>query len=161
MNPIAHLLAELDANKKVKKRKPPYRKPQSVKQLEELNHQARRVKHPNMPNLDYQKFSDQKANDLTKAIVKYIELRGGFSSRINNTGSYRPELGRFIKSTSKRGLADVMGTYKCKSLNIEVKIGKDRMSEDQIKVQGAVERSGGLYFIARDFTTFKTWFDGL
>ena len=160
-NPIAQLLADLEANKKQKKRKPPYRKPQSILDLEELNHADRRNRYPNQPNLAYLRFSDKTANDLTKSIVKYIELCGGFASRINNTGLYRPELGRFVKSNSKRGIADISAVHKSLSLSIEIKIGKDRMSEDQIKVQSAIERSGGRYFIARDFTTFKEWFDGL
>jgi Holliday junction resolvase len=61
----------------------------------------------------------------------------------------------------KRGLADIWATYQGKSLQIEVKIGADRQSEDQIKVQQQQEEAGGLYFVAKDFSSFKNWIDQL
>jgi len=42
-----------------------------------------------------------------------------------------------------------------------VKIGADRQSEDQIKVQQQQEEAGGLYFVAKDFSSFKNWIDQL
>ena len=144
-----------------KKPKPSYRKPEAVKQLEELNHADRLKRFPNVPNLAYLKYRDDTANNLTKCVVKYIELLGGFASRINSTGQYRPELKRFVYGSSKKGIADVMGTLYGKSLNIEVKIGKDKQSEHQINVQHQIERSGGVYYIARNFTEFKQFIDNL
>lgn len=66
-----------------------------------------------------------------------------------------------MPNTQKRGLSDVIAVYKGKSLNIEVKTGNDRMSEHQLKIKNDIESSGGLYFIARDFQSFKLWFDNL
>ena len=43
-------------------------------------------------------------------------------------------------------------------MKIEVKIGKDRQSEAQRQYQAAIEQAGGLYYIARDFTTFVAWY---
>ena len=43
-------------------------------------------------------------------------------------------------------------------INTTVKIGLDRQSEAQRRYQATVERAGGLYFIAKDFTTFVEWY---
>jgi len=152
-------MLNLPPDKPRKTPKAPYRKPQAVKELEEMFHQSRMNRYPNQPGLAYLTFRDDTANNLTKCIVKYIELKGGFASRINNQGTFRD--GRYTFNSSKKGIADVMGTYKGRSLNIEVKIGKDRMSEAQINVQEQVTKAGGVYYIAKNFTDFKTYFDNL
>lgn len=144
---------------KNKKRKPSYRKPESIKQLETIAMEEARQRYPNMPHLAPRTFRDDSANGLTKCIVSYIQLKGGFASRINSTGQYRPELRKYVYGTGRKGLADIMATFKGKSLHIEVKIGRDRQSEHQVKIQAEVEASGGLYYIARNFTDFKIWFD--
>jgi len=143
---------------KSKKRKASYRKPESVKQLEALAMDEARSKY-SCPHLAPRTFRDDSANGLTKCIVSYIQLKGGFASRINSTGQYRPELRKYVYGTGRRGLADIMATFKGKSLHIEVKIGRDRQSEHQMKVQAEVEKSGGLYYKAKDFTMFKQWLD--
>ena len=106
-------------------------------------------------------YRKSEANALTKCIVQYIEYNGGFASRINNMGTYRPGLQRYTRSNSKKGIADIMGTYKGISLNIEVKIGRDKLSEYQIQVQEKVTKAGGIYYIARNFSDFKVFFDNL
>ena len=54
-------------------------------------------------------------------------------------------------------MADIIATYQGLSLNIEVKIGLDKQSKNQKRVQQEIEASGGLYFIARDFDGFVAW----
>jgi hypothetical protein len=108
-------------------------------------------------------WSDAKANGLTNCIIDWITFNGGFASRINSTGMMRKVGGqmRWTTGTSVKGIADVMATYQGRSLHIEVKIGKDRMSEAQKKVQAQVEKSGGLYFVAKDMAGFLEWWDGV
>ncbi|HUT43367.1 MAG TPA: hypothetical protein VMW95_03440, partial [Desulfobacterales bacterium] len=60
----------------------------------------------------------------------------------------------------QKGTADISATIKGLSVKIEVKM-KDKQSPDQKIYQEQVERAGGLYFVARDFTSFKQWFDEL
>jgi biotin-(acetyl-CoA carboxylase) ligase len=143
--------------------KAPFKKSAAVRELEALANKAARIKYPNTPDYAFapRKFRDDSANGLTSCIVKYITFRGGFASRINSTGVYNQKLRKYIPGTSRKGLADIMATYKGKSLHIEVKIGKDRQSEYQMKVEADVMRSGGLYFIAKDFDSFKVWFDNI
>ncbi len=138
-----------------------YKKSDSVKELEQLADAEASRKHPSMPFLCPRKFRDDTANGLTKCIVKYIELNGGFASRLNNQGTYSRRLGKYIPSTSKRGLPDIIATYKGLSLHIEVKHGRDRQIESQKAVEFAVNGAGGVYYIAQDFTDFKDWFDDL
>jgi hypothetical protein len=122
------------------------------------------------------KFNDSSANNLTKSIIKYIELMGYQAERINNTGRYIDNKktvknimgqsiqigsGQYIKGTGTNGTADISATIKGKSIKIEVKFGKDRQSETQKEYQASIERSGGIYYIAKDFETFYNFFNTL
>lgn len=148
---------------KRKNPKPAYKKSEAVKELERLADADARRLHPNIDPayLAPRRFRDDSANGLTDCIVKYITLKGGFASRINNTGIFDRRLNRYRPGTSRKGLADIMGTYLGRSLHIEVKINRDVQSEHQKKVEAEVTRSGGLYFIARDFLWFKKWLDAI
>lgn len=135
-------------------KRPAYRKPEAVKELERLANEAAMFKHPTGPHLAPRKFRDDTANGLTQCIVQYIVLCGGFATRINNQGTWRKKQNRLIPGTSRRGLADVMATYNGVSLHIEVKIGKDRQSLAQKYYQAAIERAGGVYWIVCNFNEF-------
>ena len=91
--------------------------------------------------------------------MAYLRLKGAFVSRLNNTGVYDRRLHRYRCGTNRKGLPDILATYKGISLMIEVKAGKDRLSEDQKKARQEQELSGGLSFVAHNFTEFKAWFD--
>lgn len=156
-------------------RKPRYQKPQAVKYLEELADIMNQRRHPNTPvkYLVKAKYRDDTANGLTRCIVDYIKLNGGQAERINTTGvpidrrrEVKDVLGhsRTIGSIEWRtgggtnGSADISATIKGRSVKIEVKIGRDRQSEAQRQYQQAVEQAGGLYYVAKDFTSFVAWY---
>lgn len=147
--------------KKAPKR--PYKKPDAVRELERLANLEAIRKHPSIEPrfLAPRQYRDDTANTLTSAVVKYIELLGGWASRVNSMGVYDRRLNKYRRSTQKKGIADIIATYKGLSLQIEVKIGRDKQSEDQERVQQQVTEAGGLYYIARNFTDFKTWIDKL
>jgi hypothetical protein len=122
------------------------------------------------------KFSDSSANNLTKAIIKYIELMGYQAERISNTGRYVDNTkkfkniqgqtmqvgsGQYIPGTGTKGTSDISSTIKGKSVKIEVKFGKDRQSEAQKDYQSTIERSGGIYYIAKDFESFYNFYQTL
>ena len=141
-----------------KPKKAAYTKPEAVKRLEQVTGNKHR---------------DDTANELTRCIIDYIEYKGGQAERINTTGipidsrrqvtditgrtrnigslTWRP-------SGSTVGSADISATINGRSVKIEVKIGKDRQSEAQRRYQQAIERAGGLYYIARNFTEFHSWY---
>ena len=116
---------------KSKKRKQSYRKPDAVKDLEKLAMEAAKQKYPNIPEyvLAPRKFRDDTTNGLTSCITAYLKLKGAFVSRLNNTGIYDKQLNKYRPGTSRKGLPDILATYHGKSMMIEVKTGRDRMSE--------------------------------
>lgn len=146
------------------KKKPrlPYKKPDAVKHLEQLLYEDDCRRHPSTdPRYIARRIMrDDTAGGLTQCIVKYVRLQGAFASRLNNTGVYRG--GRYTRSTSRRGLPDILITGRNgRSIFVEVKAGRDRMSQWQKAVRNDQQQAGGLYYLARNFTDFKTWFDGI
>jgi hypothetical protein len=152
-----------------------YCKPKAVRQLEENVFLNKQIKHPNIPInlLSKEAFRDDKANGLTKCIITFIQLKGGQAERINTTGrpidrtqTYTDVVGitrtigriEWIKGTATNGSADISATIKGRSVKIEVKIGADRQSQTQKDYQQAIEKAGGLYYIAKDFTSFIEWY---
>lgn len=158
----------------IKHRKPRYQKPQAVRELEELADIANAKAHPQFAKYAPKaKYRDDTANGLTRCILDYIRLHGGQAERINTTGvpiDRRREVtdvlghSRTIGSIEWRqgggtvGSADISAVINGKAAKIEVKIGKDRQSEAQRQYQQAVEQAGGLYYIAKDFTSFVAWY---
>lgn len=140
-----------------------YVKPEAVKELERLADAEARRLHPTM-NPDHiapRLYRDDTANGLTACITAFLKLSGAFVSRLNNSGIYDKRLNKYRPGTNRKGLPDVVCTYQGKSIMIEVKTGRDRMSEHQERIRCEQERSGGLYYVARNFTEFKKWFDDL
>jgi hypothetical protein len=116
-------------------------------------------RHPNLPAyaLPRPRYSDKDANGLTRCIIDYVRLSGGYATRINTMGLFDPHTGKWRKSGSTKGTADIHACLLGKHLSIEVKAGRDRMSEHQESTRHKVEQSGGLYFEARSFQSFYEW----
>jgi len=143
--------------------------------LEEIERDYLMEKYPSVPYtaLAKSKWNDKTANGLTQCIVKFLDMSGHQAERINTMGVYRGPnkvrdvdgsirivgKGRYTKSTGTKGSADISATINGKSVKIEVKIGKDRQSDDQKIYQEKIERAGGLYFIAKNFDEFLEWYD--
>jgi len=121
------------------------------------------------------KYTDKTANSLTKAIVKWINLNGYQAERISTSGRWvdnskvvtdvlgnqkKIGSGKYIKGSGTKGSADISATIKGRSIKIEVKM-KDKQSEAQIEYQKAIERAGGIYFIAKDFISFYEFYTTL
>lgn len=113
------------------------------------------------------KYAYHTANGLTRAIIDFIELNGGQAERVTVTGrpyEVRGVGGRCVgvgwqKSHMTVGTADISATIGGQSVKIEVKIGRDRQSEAQRRYQRNIERAGGLYYVARNFEDFVSWFN--
>lgn len=120
-----------------------------------------RRKYPSLPEpaVCAPKYTDRTANGLTRMIVDYVTLSGGWATRVTTTGQMRH--GRWIYGTTKQGTADVHAVYRGLHLSIEVKIGKDRQSPYQKKVEAEVNAAGGHYFLAKNFQGFYTWITSL
>ena len=114
-----------------------------------------------------------KANDLTKAVIKFIQLSGGQSERISVTGrrvdmrkTYTDVLGqqrqigsvRWIKSSMQKGSADISATIAGRSVKIEIKVGRDRIRPEQEIYKLQVEKAGGIYLLIHTFDQFYEWY---
>lgn len=102
------------------------------------------------------------ANTLTGQIIRFIQRHGGQAERVAVMGVPREAGGRTIWTHTNMtvGTADISATIQGRSVKIEVKIGTDRQSEAQKRYQKQVEDAGGIYYIARDFETFQSWYYG-
>ncbi|MCX6279016.1 MAG: hypothetical protein NT004_13120 [Bacteroidetes bacterium] len=134
-------------------------------------------RHPNDPKGFWEnvgKITVNSANSLTKAVIKFIRLKGYHADNIkvtrrmiDNRVTYTDVLGhvrqigscKWIKSSMKIGSADISATLQGgKSVMIEVKWGKDRQSEAQKRFQASIEKAGGVYLIIHKFEEFYEWY---
>ncbi|MCA0363619.1 MAG: hypothetical protein LCH67_06220 [Bacteroidetes bacterium] len=141
--------------------------------LQELYHASKQAKYPTVPYLSVTKFSDKKANDLTRAIITFLQLKSQQAERVSSEGrvidnrqTVTDSIGRImtigtmkrVYSSTTKGTADISATINGRSVKIEVKIQKDVLSEAQKAYQKAIESAGGIYLIAKDFQSFYDWF---
>ncbi len=114
-------------------------------------------------------YRDDTANGLTKCITDYINFSGGNANRINVQGQPRKErialafgnyreVLRFTPSTTNKGTADLHCIIGGRHVSIEIKIGKDTLSEHQLKEMNRVTAAGRLYFVARDMASFVKYY---
>lgn len=106
-------------------------------------------------------YRDAKANDLTKSIIDFINFSGGDANRINCQGQVRKINGRMVwtHGATRKGSADIHAIFKGRHISIEIKIGKDKQSVDQIKEAERVTKAGGLYFVAKNMQSFLEWWN--
>lgn len=131
----------------------------ALKELAAQAFEKKKLDHPSMPEFAIvkTKFNDSTSNDLTKCILAYFRMNGGYAVRINTQGQWNEKLGMFTKSTTKKGTSDVHGCLNGRFYSIEVKIGRDSQSDEQEETQVYVEASGGLYFVAKNYQSFYEW----
>jgi hypothetical protein len=146
-----------------------------LKELQRLSFEAKQRKYPNVPSdsLPPSKYNDKTANGLTRCVIDFLFLEGWQAERINNTGrvvdrrtTYTDVVGRvktiggieWVKGTGTDGTADISATIAGKSVKIEIKIGNDKQSPKQKEYQAIIERAGGVYFIAKSFQAFYSWY---
>jgi Holliday junction resolvase len=69
-------------------------------------------------------------------------------------GTYSKKMGKYVRSGSKKGMADITSIINGKHVSIEIKTGRDKMRPDQLKVRDEVEAAGGIYIVASTFDNF-------
>lgn len=140
--------------------------------LKALDVERKKREHPNLAlnNPDAitpYHYKQNSSNGLTRCIIDAINLTGGFATRRNNAGTFRE--GKTIKRdfgmnaikerstytfNGTRGVEDIDAFYNGVNVKIEVKYGKDRMSEAQRTYQRNLEKVGGIYIVARNLEDF-------
>lgn len=117
---------------------------------------------------------EKKANGLTQLILNFLTWKGHHANRINTQGQVRvhkvPRFNlhtqtiqhtdqvRYTKSMTKRGTPDISAIIKGRAVMIEVKVGRDKLSEAQLKQGEEIVGAGGMYFVARDMQSFYNWY---
>ena len=148
---------------------------QNKQLLQQMERAQQRIKYPSLPDhaVALTNWQDNSANALTKSIIGFLNMSGHFAERINTMGTYRQGRrlkvgdgvrqmpGRYVPTTGVKGSADISATIKGRSVKLEIKYGKDRMSDEQKAYAERTIASGGIYYVARDFDSFKEWYDDL
>ena len=96
------------------------------------------------------------ASKLTNEVINFIYCQGGYAWRAQSAGVYDRRIQSY-RTAPKKGVADVLGIFRGKFLAIEIKIGKDRLSDVQEGFLKNVEHAGGLTFVAKDSKSFQEW----
>jgi hypothetical protein len=132
-----------------------------LKILSQMDFEAKRELYRNVPDhaIARTRFDDRTANGLTKSILAYLQLKGNWATRINTTGRYLHHQKKWIPGTTQRGTADIHAVINGRHVSIEVKVGRDQLSDKQLKVKREVQRAGGVYVVARSFDQFYDWYE--
>ena len=93
------------------------------------------------------------ATNLTNKIIDFIYSSGGYAWRASSTGIYDQKLGAY-RTAAKKGVSDVLACFRGRLIAIEIKIGKDRLSDDQIGFTWNILHTGGVAIIVKDFDSF-------
>jgi len=125
----------------------------------------------NTGNVPMIKFPDtNKANGLTRFVIDMINWNGGYANRISSMGRIinapqKQSSGvilttkKYIPGTTNKGTADIHAIIDGKHFSIEIKVGKDKMSEYQHEEMARVRGAGGNYMIVKDPESFCTALD--
>lgn len=144
---------------------------EALTRLKQMALDEKKRLHPTLPPyaLYVKPYSDKTANQLTRAIIDFLRLKGHQAERIAVMGRYidnskvvtdvigttrRIGSGKWIPGSMQKGSADISAIVNGRPWKIEVKIGKDRQSEDQKNYQCQVEKAGGYYSIVKSFEEF-------
>lgn len=135
--------------------KPRYKKPDSVKQLE-IDFFDWKYRQSSIPvQCRFKKaFRDDTANGLAGCIEAWAKVHGAFFQRQNSQGQYDSRLKKWRKSGTTKGIADVQVTYRGRTYNLEIKVGRDRQSEVQKAVEKQIKAAGGHYAVIHCFNDF-------
>lgn len=95
-----------------------------------------------------------RATELTNQIIDFIYRQGGYAWRSSSVGVFDTKQQRF-RAAAKKGVADVLACYRGRLVAVEVKIGTDRLSDEQDGFLRNVGAAGGIGFVAKDFDGFK------
>lgn len=94
------------------------------------------------------------ATELTNQIIDFVYRRGGYAWRASSVGVYDSKMQSF-RTAAKKGVSDVLAVHKSWLIAVEIKIGTDRLSDEQEGFMRNVNHAGGVTMVAKDFEDFK------
>jgi hypothetical protein len=98
------------------------------------------------------------ANDLTKETLKALTLKGFHVWRQNNVGVYDAKIKAYRANSATKGIPDIIGFHKRtgKFVCAEIKVGKDKMSDDQIAFMTAADSANCAWFVIKSINDIVT-----
>lgn len=97
------------------------------------------------------------SNDLTQRILDFLYRNEAYAWRAQSAGLFDRRLGTY-RSAPKTGVSDILGITKGRFFGVEVKIGKDKLRDEQIGFIKNIEHHGGKVFIAKELEPFQEEF---
>lgn len=105
------------------------------------------------------KPKSETANGITANILRMVNMQPGcVAYRVNNVGVWDEKKQIRRAGNTEKGLPDVWLCVRGRFVVVEVKAGKDKLSEHQAQRKFEIERAGGLYFEARGTDEFQRFF---
>lgn len=97
------------------------------------------------------KLPPTSANNLTKQAIRILDLKGYNCWRQNNGGIFDPTKKVFRANSSTPGISDIIGYHRRTGqfLAVEIKSGKDKLTDEQKLFLENVEKAGGLALVIR------------
>lgn len=86
--------------------------------------------------------------DIQRDVMKELSNLGAIVWR-NNTGMLRDQNGTPVRFGLCVGSSDIIGIWKGKFLAVEVKTPRGKVTDAQLNFIEAVNRAGGIAFVAR------------
>jgi hypothetical protein len=100
------------------------------------------------------------ANGLTLWVCNFVNWNGYRATRISSAGRFIKDVG-YIPGNTRKGTADISCTIKGRALMIEIKVGKDRPSPEQLKEQAKERAAGGMYEFVTHPDDFLTIYNSM
>ncbi|OJW74282.1 VRR-NUC domain-containing protein [Spirosoma sp. 48-14] len=122
---------------------------------------AKIAKYPNVPasRIPRSKYTDRTANGLTTCVMAWLQLNGHFCARINTGGIYDEKLGKYRPSGATLGVPDIIACIRGRFVGLEIKIGADKLSQQQKDVARQIESSLGFFVVVYSFEQFFSWYE--
>ena len=106
------------------------------------------------------KTPGETANRITANVIRIINLQSGcVAYRINNVGVWDAAKGIHRKGNTEKGIPDIIACIKGEFWGIEVKAGRDKMSEEQCMRKFEIINAKGKFFEIRSTKEFIDVFE--
>ena len=116
---------------------------------------------PLLPKMKAAKPKPETANRITANVLRVINLQPKcVAYRINNVGVWDAAKQIHRAGNTEKGLPDIFAILRGRAVAIEVKAGKDRLSEHQKARAQEIERAQGVYLVVRSTDEFLNWLPG-
>lgn len=108
--------------------------------------------------------------NITKGIVNFLISEGHSASRVNTTGVWDVMRQTFRRSGGRKGFYDIAATIKTRyyddkganlglTLMVDVKRGRDELSQEQVDFKSEIEEAGGITFESQNYNDFVEWYN--